>query len=391
MHLNEDATFSLVDGGATHQLLTRFRRAGTREHLFLRAAAVSALISWVPPLILSIFEGVAWSDKVTIPFLYDVAAYTRFLIAMPLLVIAESIIGPKLAQVGLHFFRSGRISEADFPRYREAVDEAVRLRDSKWTEAILVVVAYVSTFTSMATFALTVSSWRWVATDSGGYITLAAWWYALVSIPIFQFLLYRWFFRMFIWSRFLYRMSRLDLNLVPTHPDRAGGIAFVGANQRYFGMIVFALGAVFAGVFGNEIIYENVSLSSIRVPAVATAVVLAFLIQLPGLFFCSILRKTKRSGVFVYGNLALRYTSEFQRKWVDRDSQSDEQLLGSSDIQSLADLGNSYEVIEDMKIVPFTLRSSIWLAVAFLVPVLPLQLTVMRLDEIIQTILKLIV
>ena len=310
---------------------------------------------------------------------------------MPLLIIAESIIGPILAEVGLHFLSSGRISEADSPKYREAVDEVVRLRDSKWAEGLLVVVAYVSTFTSMMTFALTVSSWRWISSDSGGHITLAAWWYVLVSIPIFQFLLYRWFFRIFIWSRFLYRMSRLDLNLIPTHPDRAGGIAFVGANQRYFGMILFALGALFAGVSGNEVMYENVSLSSLQVPTLTITVVVVFLIQLPGLFFFSMLRRTKRSGVFVYGNLALRYASEFQRKWVDGAPPTGEQLMGSSDIQSLADLGNSYGVIDDMMIVPFTWRSSIWLAAAFLFPVFPLLLTVMPLNEILQAILKLVV
>jgi hypothetical protein len=349
------------------------------------------LVSWLPLLILSALEGVAWGDKVTVSFLYDAAAYTRFLIAMPLLIIAERIIGPRLAEVSVHFLTSGRISNAECPKYREAVEEAIRLRDSRRAEAVLLVIAYISTFTSMTTFALTVSSWRLVSTEPGGHITLAAWWYAFVSIPIFQFLLYRWFFRMFIWSRFLYRMSRLDLNLMPTHPDRAGGIAFVGANQRFFAIIVFALGAVFSGVFANEIIYEKISLSSIQMPALAVTVVLVFLIQLPGLFFFSMLRKTKRKGVFTYGNLALKYTTEFQRKWVNGDGESDEPLLGSSDIQSLADLGNSYGVIDDMKIVPFTLRSSIWLAAAFLIPVLPLQLTVMPIEETLHTILKLLI
>jgi hypothetical protein len=123
---------------------------------------------------------------------------------------------------------------------------------------------------------------------------------------------------------------------------------------------------------------------------VALAVLVVFLIQLPGLFFFSMLKKTKRIGVFTYGTLALEYTSEFQGKWIDGKHPLSEQLIGSGDIQSLADLGNSYAVIEDMKIVPFTLKSSLRLAVAFLVPLLPLLLTVMPLDEILQTVLKVI-
>jgi len=390
MPWNDATNFSLVDGGSTHRLLKRFLREGNRDHLFLKVAGVCALVTWLPLLLLSIAEGVAWGGKVTIPFLYDVAAFTRFLIALPLLIIAESVIGPRLAEVATHFIDSGRIRQSDHRAYEAAVDEAVRLRDSVWAEVAVLVIAYLSTFTSLLTLALTVPNWRWTATDSAVHFTLGAWWYAGISIPIFQFVLYRWFLRMFIWSRFMYRMSRLDLNLKATHPDRAAGIAFVGANQRFFGIIAFALGSVFAGIGANEILYEGVPLDSFRVPAIAIAVVLVFLIQMPGIFFFSMLRKTKRRGVFVYGTLALQYTTKFQEKWADGDAPKDEELIGSGDIQSLADLGNSYAVIDDMKIVPFTLKSSIWLIVAFLAPVLPLQLTAMPIDEILDKALRLI-
>ena len=386
---NDAPTFSLVDGGATHNLLMRFGNPEKRDIVFLQAEAACAAFSWLPIFILCIVEGVAWGDKVAVPFLYDLAAYTRFLVAMPLLIIAESVIGPKLAEVGLHFLRSGRIAEPDYPRYRRAVSEAVRLRDSKWAEAAVLIIAYISTLLTMKAFAASVTNWRWSVSEAGVQYTLAAWWYVIISLPAFQFLLYRWILRMFIWSRFLYRMSRLDLKLVPTHPDRAGGIAFVGSNQRLFWMIVFAMGAVFAGVYGNEILYEGVQLSSVQGPAIAGAALLVFLIQAPGLFFFSMLRRTKRLGVFVYGDLALRYTTDFQRKWIDH-APSDEALLGSGDIQSLADMGNSYSVIEDMKLVPFNVKSSLWLAGAFLAPILPLQLTVMRVDELLQMVLRLL-
>ena len=56
-------------------------------------------------------------------------------------------------------------------------------------------------------------------------------WYVGVSVPAFLFLGLRWFWRGFVWSRFLARLSRLDLRLVATHQDGAGGIAFVGGGQ----------------------------------------------------------------------------------------------------------------------------------------------------------------
>lgn len=180
MRLNDATAFSLVDGGTMHKLLKRFGRVDDRDHLFLRAAVACAVVSWLPLLLLSIFEGVAWGDKVTNPFLYDPAAYTRFLVAMPLLVIAESIIGPEISEVALHFLHPGRITQDDHPAYRKAVDETVRLRDSEWAEAIVVFIAYVSTVISMMTFALTVSNWRWPVSDFRVHFTLAAWWRELL-------------------------------------------------------------------------------------------------------------------------------------------------------------------------------------------------------------------
>jgi len=390
MTLNETTGFSLVNGGVTHQIFQKLGRCERPEQLFRRTAVACALISWLPLLILSVAENVAWGDKVSIPFLYDFAAYTRFLIAVPMLVMAESLIGPRLAEVAAHFIGSGRIAEENYPAYAEAVDEAVRLRDSKLGEGIVLIITLASSVTAVLTLVPTVSNWRWMTSDTGVTQTFAAWWYVIISIPVFQFLLYRWFFRMFIWSRFLYRMSRLDLKLMPTHPDRVGGIAFVGTNQRFFAIITFALGATFAGIYANEIIYENISIYTIRIPMALLAFLLVFLIQLPGLFFFVMLRKAKRRGVFTYGTLALRYTSEFQEKWIDGKHPADEQLIGSSDIQSLADMGNSYSVIHDMRIVPFELRSTIWLAAAFSLPLFPLLLTVMPLNEILQTIVKLL-
>ncbi len=383
MPSNDIQIFSLVEGGVTHHLFQQFAKKRP-EQLFHRTAVVCALICWLPLLILSVIEGVAWGDKVTIPFLYDIAAYTRFLIAVPLLVMAESMIGPRLAQVAKHFMLSGRVKEADFLAYTNAIEEGIKLRDSKWAEAIVIVIAYISAAVSLITFAPTVSTWRWTGTN----YTLAAWWYALIAIPIFQFLLFRWFLRMFNWSRFLYRMSRLDLKLMPTHPDRAGGIAFVGSTQRFFAIILFAVGSVFAGIFGNEIIYENLSIQAIRIPVGSLTVLLVFLIQLPGLFFFFALRSTKRRGIFEYGDLALQYTSEFDGKWIGGKRPPGEELMGSGDIQSLADLGNSYSVIQDMKIVPFAFKTTLWLAAAFIFPMLPLLLTVMPLEEIVKTVFK---
>jgi len=387
MAVSEVPIFSVVDGGVTHDLVRRFIRRRTK-YLFYQIAIGVAVVCWVPLMLLSILEGVAWGDHVAIPFFYDLAVHTRFLIAAPLLIIAEAIIGPMLVQVAVHIARSGRVRDDELPRYRAAVAEGLRLRDSKLAEGIVFGIAFVSTILSMFIFAQEVPNWRWLKSGGGVNLTLAAYWYAFVALPIFQFLFYRWLLRMFNWSRFLFRISRLNLKLLPTHPDRAGGIGFIGDNQRFFAFIAFALGAVFSGVYGNEILYANFPITGISAPAVTIALVLVLYIQLPAVFFFPILRITKRRAIFEYGELALGYASEFDSKWIRGKHDPEEPLMGSGDIQSLADLGNSYLVIEDMKIVPFGWKTTAGLAASFIFPILPLFLTVMPLKDLVKTVMK---
>ncbi|MFL6466954.1 MAG: hypothetical protein ACJ72Z_03255 [Pyrinomonadaceae bacterium] len=384
----EVPVFSLVEGGATHQLFKRFGRQ--RSKRFLRVAIAAALICWLPLMIFSIVQGVAWGDRVSMPFFNDIAVYTRFLVAVPLLIFAEAIVGPMLVEVVLRVMDSGRVREEELQNYKDAIAEGIHLRDSKMAEGVVLVIAFILTFVSMFIFAQSVSNWRWLESDSGKHYALAAYWYAFVSLPILQFLIYRWFLRMFNWSRFLYRVSKLDLKLLPTHPDRAGGIGFIGENQRFFSFIAFALGVVFSGAFANEILYDGFPITSINIPAVIIAALLVLYIQLPAAFFFPMLRWTKRRGLFEYGDLAHQYTTEFDKKWIRGQHDPAEELIGSGDIQSLADLGNSYLVIQDMKVVPFGWKTSAGLAASFIFPILPLFLTVMPLKDIVKTVMKVI-
>src|SRR5262249_23521063 len=75
--------------------------------------------------------------------------------------------------------------------------------------------------------AITVSTW-YAMPGGRGQLTPAGYWYVFISIPILQFILLRWYVRFFIWFRFLWQVSKIDLNLIPTHPDRAAGLAFLG-------------------------------------------------------------------------------------------------------------------------------------------------------------------
>jgi len=97
---------------------------------------------------------------------------------------------------------------------------------------------------------------------------------------------------------------------------------------------------------------------------------------------------SKRQGLRQYGRLASRYVGEFEEKWVRDGAPGEDQLLGSADVQSLADLGNSFAVVQEMRIVPFGMTDVTRLAAGAAAPLLPLLLTIFSLDELVTRVVQ---
>ena len=200
----------------------------------------------------------------------------------------------------------------------------------------------------------------------------------------------RWYLRLIVWIRFLWQVSRLNLHLVATHPDRAAGLAFLGKSSYAFGGILFAQGAILSGTIASRVLYQGRSLLSFKMEAIGlTALFLLFILG-PLLMFTPQLARAKREGLSKYGRLASRYVEEFEEKWVVRSTSQPDELLGAADIQSLADLGNSYAVVREMRPVPFGLDDMTRLTVATAAPLLPLGLTIFSFEELLLRLIKIV-
>jgi len=377
-----------MEGGPLFTLQKRMGLIKEGLPYLKRRAVVAALIAWVPLLILSGIQGLAFGHSVAVPFLKDFSGYTRFLLAVPLLLLAENILGPRIAEAAAHFVTSGVIKEKDYQRFDSLIDRGLRLRDSSAAEFILAALAYILSWVSFHEIPNHVAAWFRGSAETGGTLTWAGYWLVGFCMPLFQFLVLRWLWRLFLWFHFLSGVSKLDLQLFPTHPDEAAGLGFVGEAQRFFGLILFAFSLASAGVLAREIVYDHIALVTYA-PSIATYVVIALLIVVgPLMLFSGILLKTKRIGLHEYGALATTYTGTFHQKWIEHKTPVEEPLLGSSDIQSLADLGNSYGYVEKMKPLPVDPRTLLHLVLASLLPLAPLLLTVMPLKDILKLLLK---
>jgi hypothetical protein len=200
---------------------------------------------------------------------------------------------------------------------------------------------------------------------------------------LIQFILLRWYFRLFVWTRFLWDVSHVGLDLVPTHPDRAGGLGFLSTITYAFAPLLAGQGVLLASVMANKIFYDGARFLDFKMELVAWATGMLFFVLAPMLVFVPLLARTKRIGLAEYGELAQRYVREFEDKWLRGGAPAGEQLVGSGDIQSLADLGNSFEIVKNMKPVPFGRDTVFQLAVISLAPVAPLILTTIPLGQLV--------
>jgi len=237
---------------------------------------------------------------------------------------------------------------------------------------------------------LDMPSWRGATVDGVFQPSLAGWWLGLVSLPVFQFLWLRWYFRLFIWARFLWQVSRIDLKFMPMHPDRCGGLGFLAGVSQAFVPVLLAQGVLLAGMIANRIFYAGATLPEFKVELIGLVAVMLFAVLGPLLVFSLQLAAAKRTGLREHGILAQRYVQEYDRKWLRGGAPPDEPLVGSADIQSLADLGNSFDVVKEMRWAPFTLATVFQLGVTTLVPVLPLMLTLISLEELLEKLLQII-
>ncbi|MDE2449917.1 MAG: hypothetical protein KGO22_13160 [Gammaproteobacteria bacterium] len=390
--LRDAQDFSLVHGGPLFQLLLRTHLTGDAQTLVARRVIVFVLITWVPLLVLSTRGGHLLDGGVTLPFLLDIETHIRFLVVVPLLLAAELVVHRRLLPVARSFVDRDLIREADDERFDAAINSAFRLRNSVLAEVLLLAFVYgVGVLVVWRHYtALDVSTW-YARPSAGSYkLNSAGIWYAYVSLPIFQFLLLRWYFRVFIWVRFLWQVSRIELSLVPTHPDLLGGLGFLGNTAFAFAVLLLAHGALLAAQIANRIFFAGAALQNFKEEIFVMLVFLLCLVFGPLLLFSPQLSRAKRQGILDYGALAERYVREFDGKWLRRGGESSEPLMGSADIQSLADMGNSFAVVRTMRLAPITRDAVLELSAAVLVPLAPLLLTVMPIEQLLRNLVGLV-
>jgi hypothetical protein len=224
-------------------------------------------------------------------------------------------------------------------------------------------------------------------------VNVATWtshWYWGVCMTLSRFLILRWLWRLALWTFFLWRVSRLDLRLVPTHPDRAGGLGYLEFVHNGFAPLILAVSAIQSATLAEDIASGRMIFDAIY-PTVAFVLIADAVLFLGPLFiFSPKLRRCRIKGLRDYGALGERYVKAFENKWLGAGPAPKESLLGTPDIQSLADLSTSVDIVHDMRTAPISVDMLIYLAGAALLPLLPLALFKYPLADLLERFIKML-
>lgn len=380
--------FSLMEMGPTYRFQQRLGLIKPGAPNVVRRVLMSILLTWIPLLILSAVQGLAIGNEVRIPFLADFEAYARFLLAIPILILAENSIGFHIAEAVRHFDEAGLIPERNKATYEYVLQRTKDLCDSSIAEFLLIGIAALSVFAARYEFHFDFSTWRSLMSNSGRTFTLAGWWYLIVSMGLYEFLFWRYLWRLFIWYWFLWRVSKLDLKLIPTHSDLSAGLGFIVEAHSEFALIALALSTGIAGALADEIVYAGVSIASYKVAVVAYLIIVLLVSLGPLLMFVPLLIEAKRRGLHRYSILVVIHNRLFDEKWIQGDNPKEEVVLGTLDSASLADLGAAFEVLKNMRLTLFGREDVFFFIALSLLPMTPLLLTVIPMEKVFELLEK---
>ncbi len=377
----KELDLTLASGGA---LWTKLVRSGLVKGGLDGAKtriAIVVCLTYVPLAALSWWQGHETGLPLFSAFLSNFIQSVRFLVVMPLLIIAEVQIRPWVTYVVRYFVKSGLLPTDQMDKYIEIIDRAQRRRDSLRLELILLIGAFsTSAFGLTMVPSMDINTWQYIS----GHLSWAGLWCRYLSIPLFRFAWMTWIMRIIIWCGVLFRVSRLRLNLVPTHPDGRGGLGFLASGHNNFAILTFAMACQVSSVMADEILYHGHTINELKATIVLIVVVLIAISLLPLAIFTPKLIESKRLGLYHYGILAKQYVDSYHSKWVNQKGKHDDVEA----IESDSKMQDSFRSVGSMQVTVFDKASISTFLIAAVAPFAPLFLTIYNFDQLLDQVLK---
>jgi hypothetical protein len=360
--INCELPFSLFDGDWLNRAYAALRMSKYVRYRLLKRCALVVILTWVPVAFFALLGGFVGGGLVATNFFADFAAYAQFLIAMPLFVIAEPIVDQSTRAAARQFISCGIIKSEDSQRLYRLHARIKQLRTSRWPDIGCIVIAYALSLAILVPEFGSKPMPTWHVQDYLRWRTLswAGGWEFLIALPLLNYTWLRFVWKILIWIFYLQRVSRIRLELHPTHADLTGGIGFISNAQSQFAIFILAYGiSNVAATVGYEITILHYDLSTMPVwgPLLGFAIGAPLLFTLPLFMFTRQLYSSKRRALEVYRQRLTEHSRQVEAHWL---LNTQNVLSAPDEIRELTELntlGTMFTRIENMRVVPLDMRS----------------------------------
>lgn len=359
---------SLIRGDLLFRLQRRIGLIPKDGLGLVRRALFFASFTWLPLAIWAISHDKAFPSPNGESFFSQFGIHARFLAAIPLLIFNEGLLHGLCYKYIPYFASSGLIRENQQNGFREAIHKTLMLRDS--TIPWVVILTFVCTLIFLQPPTPEMHELRWTYVGEGGedQLGFAGWWLIYAGRPVFLALVCIALWRLVLLFVLFKRIAALDLELVPTHPDSAGGLGFLEKMPKAFSLVVFSLSFAMASRLAHDVIYHNLQVNDLNLLAGMFVVIITLLFLSPLLVFAPKMLAAKYKAILDYGTLIGNHGRFVHRRWILREPVTDDSLLQAPEIGPVADAISLYEAVSRMRIVPIGKRAVLNIALPAAMP-----------------------
>jgi hypothetical protein len=342
-------------------------RIAPREGLgAARRAAFVALLSWLPIVVWAALNDRLVDADSGEPLLVHFGIHVRCLVAVPLFVLAEATAARVIGQIVGQFRASGIVSDEQDAAFRGVLTETARLRDS--TLPCIAVLGLAAAWVLGSPEQDGAREMTWAA--SGSELGFGGWWFLYVARPVFVVLALGWLWRIVLVAVLFRRLGRLDLSLVPSHPDRNGGLGFVRKLPSALFLVTLAISAVLASRWMHDVVYHAQSLAALKLPFATFVVLWSAMLLSPLFLLAPSIAAMKRRALLDYGALIGEHGRLVHRRWILRRPVPPSELMDAPELGPVADTAAIYEAVAKTSLLPLGKSTLMMVLVPIALPML---------------------
>jgi hypothetical protein len=352
-----------------------------------RRALFFALFTWLPIVIWAALESRLLDRAIGEPLLVHYGVHVRCLVAIPLLILAEGMALRIVRTIVSQFLENGLIIDSQRDRFIQIIKDITQLRDKAFPW--MIVFALTLLWLIGVPDSLHAHELSWATLDSG--LGFGGWWFLYIVRPIFTILLLGWLWRIGLLFILFYRISKLNLALVPAHPDAMGGLGFLEKPPKAFVLVTLAMSAVLASRWIHDSLYHQIALDTLKLPLLSFAILWGLIVLAPLYVFSAKMISTRKKAMRQYSALLAEHGRLVHRKWILGQKVGEQVILDSPELGPSADIETIYAAVKNMRKFPIGKSCIMPILVPIVLPMVIVASTQIPFMKILTTLFKALV